>query len=104
MRMDTRWRSMVVQSTLRITGFVFALVAFPRAVFAAGSPWEIAVNAVATSVQGPIAKGLSLVAIVIGGLTWSLDESGGSRRMLAGIIFGCGMALGATSFMVWLFG
>ncbi len=35
------------------------------------SPWENAVNVLQTSFTGPIAKGLGLVAIVIGGLTFA---------------------------------
>jgi type IV secretory pathway VirB2 component (pilin) len=74
-------------------------------VFAAAgdSPWESAVNALQTSFTGPIARGLSLVAIVVGGLAFAFGE-GDSKRMLAGIIFGLGMALGAVQLMGWLFG
>lgn len=67
-----------------------------------GSPWENAVNVLKTSFTGPIATGLSLVAIVIGGLTFAYGE-GHSKRTLAGIIFGVGMAIGAVNFMAWLF-
>jgi type IV secretion system protein TrbC len=55
-----------------------------------------------TSFTGPIARGLSLIAIVVGGLTFAFSE-GGSKRLLAGIIFGVGMAIGAVNFMAWLF-
>jgi type IV secretory pathway VirB2 component (pilin) len=68
----------------------------------AQSPWENAVNQLQLSFTGPIAKGLSLVAIVVGGLMFAFGE-GESKRMLAGIIFGIGMALGAVAFMGWLF-
>src|SRR5258708_6809905 len=67
------------------------------------SPWEQAVDALKTAFTGPIAKGLSLVAIVVGGLMFAFGE-GESKRMLAGIVFGVGMAIGAASFMTWLFG
>jgi type IV secretory pathway VirB2 component (pilin) len=70
---------------------------------AQGSPWETAVDQLKVTFTGPIARGLSLVAIVIGGLMLAFDESGGAKRVLAGIIFGVGMALGAVSFMNWLF-
>jgi len=66
------------------------------------SPWENAVNALKTSFTGPIATGLSLVAIVVGGLMFAYGE-GQSKRMLAGIVFGVGMAIGAVNFMAWLF-
>ena len=71
----------------------------------AASPWETIVSNVAASISGPIAHGLSLVAIVVGGLTWAFDDGGGgSKRMLAGILFGVGMAVCAAQFYVWLFG
>jgi type IV secretion system protein TrbC len=66
------------------------------------SPWEQAVSVLQASFTGPIARGLSLVSIVVGGLMFAFDE-GGSKRMLAGIIFGVGMAIGAVNFMSWLF-
>ena len=69
---------------------------------AGGSPWENAVNVLKTAFTGPIATGLSLVAIVVGGLMFAYGE-GQSKRMLAGIIFGIGMAVGAVNFMAWLF-
>lgn len=68
----------------------------------AGSPWENAVQQLQTSFTGPIAKGLSLVAIVVGGLMFAFGE-GGSKRMLAGIVFGIGMAIAAVNFLSWLF-
>jgi type IV secretion system protein TrbC len=66
------------------------------------SPWENAVNVFKTAFTGTIATGLSLVAIVIGGLMFAYGE-GQSKRMLAGIVFGIGMAIGAVNFMAWLF-
>lgn len=67
------------------------------------SPWENAVNVLQQSFTGPIAKGLALVAIVIGGLTFAYGE-GGAKRTFAGLIFGIGMAVLAVNFLSWLFG
>ena len=75
----------------------------PAALWAQGtSPWVDAVNELETQFTGPIARGLSLIAIVIGGLMFAFGE-GGSKRTLAGIIFGLGMAMGAANFLAWLF-
>ena len=83
--------------------FLVAL-AFPaRPIYAQSSPWENAVPVMQTAFTGTIAKGLSLVAIVVGGLMFAFGE-GDSKRMLAGIVFGVGMAIGAVAFMTWLFG
>src|SRR5262249_10333159 len=68
----------------------------------AQSPWENAVNVLQLSFTGPIARGLSLISIVVGGITFAFGE-GQSKRLLAGIVFGVGMAIGAVNFMAWLF-
>jgi len=70
--------------------------------FAQASPWENAVDVLRISFTGPIARGLALVSIVVGGLMFAFGE-GQSKRMLAGIVFGVGMAIGAVNFMAWLF-
>jgi type IV secretory pathway VirB2 component (pilin) len=69
---------------------------------AGGSPWETAVQQLQNAFTGPIARGLSLVAIVVGGLMFAFGE-GGSKRMLSGIVFGIGMAIAAVNFLTWLF-
>ena len=82
---------------------VLVLAVFPAAAAAQGvSPWVTAVNEMATQFTGPIARGLSLIAIVIGGLMFAFGE-GGSKKAIAGIVFGLGMALGAANFIAWLF-
>jgi type IV secretory pathway VirB2 component (pilin) len=79
-------------------------LALAKPVYAQGnSPWENAVNVLQQSFTGPIAKGLALVAIVIGELTFAFGE-GGCKRTFAGIVFGLGMAVPAVNFLTWLFG
>jgi type IV secretory pathway VirB2 component (pilin) len=77
------------------------LLAVP--VFAqASSPWENAVSVLQQAFTSTIARGLSLVAIVVAGLTFAFGE-GGSKRVLAGVLFGVGMAIAAVNFLAWLF-
>lgn len=78
------------------------LLAASVPVFAQASPWENAVDVLRVSFTGPIARGLALVSIVVGGLMFAFGE-GQSKKMLAGIVFGVGMAIGAVNFMAWLF-
>jgi pilus assembly protein CpaF len=61
------------------------------------SPWENAVNVLQLAFTSTIARGLSLVAIVVSGLTFAFGE-GGSKRVLAGVLFGVGMAIAAVKF------
>lgn len=88
----------------RLGAAIFILVALLLAapLRAQQDPWDQAVQVLQTAFTGTIAKGLSLVAIVVGGLMFAFGE-GQSKRMLAGIIFGVGMAIGAVNFMAWLF-
>ncbi len=65
-------------------------------------PWVNAVTVLQTAFTGVIARGLALVAIVIAGLMFAFGE-GGSKRALAGVVFGLGMAIGAVNFLDWLF-
>jgi type IV secretory pathway VirB2 component (pilin) len=84
-------------------GLILILAASPLyAQSTSGDPWDNAVQVLQTAFTSTIARGLSLVAIVVGGLMFAFGE-GQSKRTLAGIIFGVGMAVGAVNFMAWLF-
>jgi type IV secretion system protein TrbC len=61
-------------------------------------PWDNAVTVLKTAFTGTIANALSLVAIVVGGLMFAYGE-GQSKKTIAGIVFGVGMAVGAVKFM-----
>jgi type IV secretory pathway VirB2 component (pilin) len=84
-----------------VTLLVAVLLAGP-VLAQANSPWENAVNVLMTAFTSTIARGLSLVAIVVSGLTFAFGE-GGSKRVLAGVLFGVGMAIAAVNFLAWLF-
>jgi type IV secretory pathway VirB2 component (pilin) len=89
-----------LRSPLVTLGFTLFLAA---PAFAQGnSPWENAVNVLMTAFTSTIARGLSLVAIVVAGLTFAFGE-GGSKRVLAGVLFGVGMAIAAVNFLAWMF-
>jgi type IV secretion system protein TrbC len=83
---------------------LFALVLIPSTLYAQGgpSPWERAAQNLETSFTGPLARSLALVAIVVGGLMFMFGE-GGAKRQISGIVFGGGLALFATQFLLWLF-
>lgn len=65
-------------------------------------PWSTAAGQLSTIFTGPIAKGLSLVAIVVGGLELSFGQ--GSHRHLGGLIFGVGLAISAPMFLSFITG
>jgi type IV secretory pathway VirB2 component (pilin) len=69
----------------------------------AQSPWTEAARRLEEAFTGPIARGFSLVAVVLGGLQYAFSEGGG-KRTIGAIIFGVGMAMMAVQFVTWLFG
>jgi type IV secretory pathway VirB2 component (pilin) len=104
MTSDLKKRQRGLQTNGRVIVTVAASLVLTVPVCAQGnSPWENAVNVLQTAFTGPIAKGLALVAIVVGGLTFAFGEGGG-KKTFAGIVFGLGMAVLAVNFLTWLFG
>jgi len=94
------WRHSTRGGLAFLVGPFLAASAFAQAT--GTSPWENAVGVLQQAFTSTIARGLSLVAIVVSGLTFAFGE-GGSKRVLAGVLFGVGMAIAAVNFMAWLF-
>jgi type IV secretory pathway VirB2 component (pilin) len=95
-----RWGHSIRVVLAFLAGLFLATSAFAQAT--GTSPWENAVGVLQQAFTSTIARGLSLVAIVVSGLTFAFGE-GGSKRVLAGVLFGVGMAIAAVNFMAWLF-
>ena len=85
MRKINQFRARRLTRLLPFAGLLAGSVLLPIAAQAAGSPWENAVSVLEAAFTGPIARGLSLVSIVWGGLMFAFSE-GDSKRMLAGIL------------------
>src|ERR1700738_1889021 len=99
-----RWQSFrpVFRNTTTAVSAALLLAGNAFAQAAGNSPWENSVNVLQTAFTGPIAKGLALVAIVVGGLTFAFGEGGG-KKTFAGIVFGLGIAVAGGHFPPWLF-
>ena len=95
-------RSWIRSSRVVFASLLVLLLAAQAFAQAGNSPWENAVNVLQQAFTSTIARGLSLVAIVVSGLTFAFGE-GGSKRVLAGVLFGVGMAIAAVNFLAWLF-
>ena len=82
----------------------FALVASTQA-HAAGSgmPWEQPLQQVLESVQGPVAKIVAVMIIIVTGLTLAFGETAGGFRRLIQIVFGLSIAFAASSFFLSFF-
>ncbi|WP_425067466.1 TrbC/VirB2 family protein [Reyranella sp.] len=72
---------------------------------AAGSsmPWEQPLQQVLQSVEGPVAKIVAVIIIIVTGLTLAFGDSSGGFRRLIQIVFGISIAFAASSFFLSFF-
>lgn len=86
-----------------ISGVTALLMAGP--VHAAGSnmPWEQPLQQILQSIEGPVAKIMAVIIIIITGLTLAFGDSSGGFRRLVQIVFGLSIAFAASSFFLSFF-
>jgi type IV secretion system protein VirB2 len=85
------------------TFVIFTLLTAPA--YAAGSnmPWEQPLNQILESIQGPVAKVISVIVIILTGLALAFGETSGGFRRLIQIVFGLSIAFAASSFFLSFF-
>jgi type IV secretory pathway VirB2 component (pilin) len=73
--------------------------------FAAGSnmPWEQPLNQILQSVEGPVAKIIAVIIIIVTGLSLAFGDTSGGFRRLIQIVFGLSIAFAASSFFLSFF-
>lgn len=73
--------------------------------YAAGSsmPWEAPLQSILESVEGPVAKIVAVIIIIVTGLTLAFGDTGGGFRKLIQIVFGLSIAFAASSFFLSFF-
>ena len=98
---------MTVRLRRRLAGAaaILALAAISAPAHAAGSnmPWEAPLQSILDSIQGPVAKILSVIVIVVTGLTLAFGDTSGGFRRLIQIVFGLSIAFAASSFFLSFF-
>ena len=81
----------------------FCWLSFPA--WAAGSnmPWEQPLNQILLSVEGPVAKIIAVIIIIVTGLSLAFGDTSGGFRRLIQIVFGLSIAFAASSFFLSFF-
>ena len=90
--------------TATVSIAVVSLMLAPAA-YASGSsmPWETPLNSILQSVQGPVAKIISVIIITVTGLSLAFGDTSGGFRRLIQIVFGLSIASAASSFFLSFF-
>jgi type IV secretion system protein TrbC len=103
-------RDLYRNARLRIATLVALLfgsaLSTPLYAAAAGSgmPWEGPLQQILDSIQGPVARILAVLVIVITGLTLAFGDASGGFRKLLQVVFGLTIAFAATSFFLGFVG
>ena len=101
------WLSRYERCILWVLGFCVCVTLAEQALLAgmggAADPWSMAASQLCTLFTTTVGRGLAVVAVIFGGLTYAFGE-GGSKSALAAIVFGVGMVLLAPQFLVFFFG
>jgi len=98
----------VVSSKLRRIASVVLLASTALAsspAWASGSsmPWETPLNSILESIQGPVAKIIAVMVIILTGLSLAFGDTSGGFRRLIQIVFGLSIAFAASSFFLSFF-
>ena len=92
------------QSAVVATTFAITCLSIVQA-SAAGSnmPWEQPLNQILQSVEGPVAKIIAVIIIIVTGLSLAFGDTSGGFRRLIQIVFGLSIAFAASSFFLSFF-
>ena len=82
-----------------------AFMVYATPAYAGGSsmPWEAPLQSILDSIEGPVAKIIAVIIIVITGLPLAFGDTGGGFRRLIQIVFGISIAFAASSFFLSFF-
>ena len=87
------------------TAAMISCLMLAPAAHAAGSsmPWEQPLQQILQSIEGPVAKILAVIIIIVTGLTLAFGDTSGGFRRLIQIVFGLSIAFAASSFFLSFF-
>jgi type IV secretion system protein TrbC len=80
-----------------------AFIAHPAQAAGTNMPWEQPLSQILDSIQGPVAKVMSVIVIILTGLALAFGETSGGFRRLIQIVFGLSIAFAASSFFLTFF-
>jgi len=80
-----------------------ALLAAPAHAPGSNMPWEQPLQAILESIEGPVAKIIAVIIIIVTGLTLAFGDTSGGFRRLVQIVFGLSIAFAASSFFLSFF-
>ncbi|RWC42202.1 MAG: conjugal transfer protein TrbC [Mesorhizobium sp.] len=88
--------------TVSIATLSMAMAA-PAVASGSSMPWEQPLQQILQSIEGPVAKIMAVIIIIVTGLTLAFGDTSGGFRRLIQIVFGLSIAFAASSFFLSFF-
>ena len=86
-----------------VLGALLVVAALPAHAAGSSMPWEAPLQSILESVEGPVAKIVAVIIIIVTGLTLAFGDTSGGFRKLVQIVFGLSIAFAASSFFLSFF-
>lgn len=83
--------------------FVMVMNAAPAHAGGSSMPWEAPLQSILESIEGPVAKIVAVIIIIVTGLSLAFGDTSGGFRRLIQIVFGLSIAFAASSFFLSFF-
>jgi type IV secretory pathway VirB2 component (pilin) len=93
-------KKLLLLSSVAVISLLFIAPAYAAG---SGMPWEEPLQKILDSVQGPVAKIVAVIIIIVTGLSLAFGETAGGFRRLIQIVFGLSIAFAASSFFLSFF-
>lgn len=97
------WRRSYASVTFWLATMMVLIWAPPALAVGTNMPWEQPLQQILDSVQGPVAKIIAVLVIIVTGLTLAFGETAGGFRRMIQIVFGISIAFAASSFFLSFF-
>jgi type IV secretory pathway VirB2 component (pilin) len=93
------------QRLATVAAFAMTSLMLAAPAHAAGSsmPWEAPLQSILQSIEGPVAKIIAVIVIIMTGLALAFGDTSGGFRRLIQIVFGLSIAFAASSFFLSFF-
>ncbi|WP_070152169.1 TrbC/VirB2 family protein [Agrobacterium vitis] len=82
---------------------IMVMAAAPAHASGSSMPWEAPLQSILESIEGPVAKIVAVIIIIVTGLALAFGDTSGGFRRLIQIVFGLSIAFAASSFFLSFF-
>src|SRR3977135_4067065 len=100
MRVISSFERKVISRSALVTA---CLAVSPALAAGSNMPWEQPLNQILQSVEGPVAKIIAVIIIIVTGLSLAFGDTSGGFRRLIQIVFGLSIAFAASNFFLSFF-